>query len=1067
MFRAIVVVSLLSLSFIAYAKTERTYFTDERIATGRENAERYEWAQKRQKHILEVGDEIEYYIGAKYTAANAFVEQSDEFLWMLQPPTSLPRVYNRGKAGGRTICPECGEKVLEISPWNCWRIDPIAHPYKVQCRRCRKWYPSNDYHKGDMTSGDYPDDGSGWTDGEREYYFLREYAHMCYGTVVVPTLTSLSQAYLLTGDTKYAHKGCVLMARLASEYPNYGWETVTPAPDLENRFDRTFLGPFDNQHPDYSWKHGGMITDLIWETFQLEALAYAYDALYDHFARDEELLAFVQSKGLPVANGDDLRRYIEEYILRAGMVALQKKEVKGNEGFHQATALALALVMDDYSDTRPNSLDMVEYAYHGTGQAAYMMVNSLARDGGGHESPNYNRIKTDFIRVAQLMEEVRQRHPDTFPRERYPDLFAHPKARGLFDYYIDIVCADAFMPSIGDCGGIRAPVRYIENGPARSFLREDNFFAFRKYGDPRFAWAAFDNKGEPVKPSLWEPYPAAIEEHAEAPMQEVASRPSRLFDGYGAAILESGEWPKSRAVMLNYTSLIGHRQKDHLSIGLYARGLDLLPDLGYPKTWDYRWQWDANSMAHNTVTVDETRFGFRPFQNACRLFAVQDGVHVVTAHHNPYPGGSRLGKPEARPVDLFERTLVMVDVDDDRFYVVDVFAVNGGEQHDQSWHAMLVEPEVPALEWVQQPEGTLAGPDIEPYAPYTDKWGRSRNEGDFPCYLTHIRRAPLESSATWCWNSGLSEGDTLNLHVVPVGGPAEAIMGKGRSPAWAKGQYLDYLLIRRTVSNGAASLFATVLEPYQGAATVEKVECVNESPLTLRITRPDAVDTVVVEIPEGPSRTTNPRPTGVSYASIANGNVVRDLRIGGETPGYARGIIAGVDHPSHVITVRPESGAADAYAPGRAIRIYSEYCTSMFRIESVERAGDTLRITLDATPLLAKFPVTGVRNGALSLGAESSFATGHVKAEPGEVPDELRGSTPLTDGPEDYFYGCRLGGGPDAPVVKGIANTTPHWLHIMNPPDDEALEKAYAGREISLYSYGIGDRVEVARIDSD
>jgi hypothetical protein len=100
------------------------------------------------------------------------------------------------------------------------------------------------------------------------------------------------------------------------------------------------------------------------------------------------------------------------------------------------------------------------------------------------------------------------------------------------------------------------------------------------------------------------------------------------------------------------------------------------------------------------------------------------------------------------------------------------------------------------------------------------------------------------------------------------------------------------------------------------------------------------------------------------------------------------------------------------------------------------------------------------------LGAESSFATGHVKAEPGEVPDELRGSTPLTDGPEDYFYGCRLGDGPNAPVVEGIANTTPHWLHLMAPPDDDTLAQTCVGQEVSLYSYGIGDRVEVARIES-
>ena len=40
------------------------------------------------------------------------------------------------------------------------------------------------------------------------------------------------------------------------------------------------------------------------------------------------------------------------------------------------------------------------------------------------------------------------------------------------------------------------------------------------------------------------------------------------------------------------------------------------------------------------------------------------GVHVVTASHDPYPKGHTLGSKEARPVSLYERTVVMVDVDD-------------------------------------------------------------------------------------------------------------------------------------------------------------------------------------------------------------------------------------------------------------------------------------------------------------------------------------------------------------------------------------------------------------------
>jgi len=1048
---------LIALCLRATAKEERTYFTDERISVGRENVERYDWARDLKKRMLERGDEITYYIGPTYTAADAFAAQSDEFLWTLQPPTTLPRVYDYNESGGRTICPLCGEKVNKISPWNCWRIDPIGHPYKVQCQMCGARFPSNHFLAGDLASGDYPDDGKGWQHEGRTYYFLREYAHMCYGSVVVPTIRSLSEAYALTGDGEYAHKGCILLARLATQYPNYGWDD--PDGTLENRFDRTYLGPWNNRHPYYTWKQGGMITDLIWETFCLEPTAYAYDAFFDHMASDDELIAFVKAKGMPVANATELRAYIEDYIFRAAMNGLLAGWIKGNEGFHQAAALAVALVMDDYGDRHPNSKDMVDYAYHGIGCAASIMVNGLARDGGGHESPNYNRIKRDFIRVAELMEEVRHRHPDIYPKDAYPDILAHPKAREFFNYYIDMLAVDCFLPSIGDCGGIGAPDRYDETNRRYSTLTSENLYAFQRYGDPRFARAATKPDGEAFGGDLWQPYPAeAIAEALAQPESRIA-RGTRLLDGYGAAFLESGAWPNSRAAVLNYASIIGHRQHDYLSLGLYARGLDLLPDLGYPRTWDYRWEWDSNSLAHNTVTVNELEPAARSFRNGARLFASAGGVHAVTAFHNPYPERMGLGGDHPAPVDLYERTTILVDVDENRFYVVDLFAVRGGEQHDQSWHAMLVEPEAPDLVWHAQESGTLAGIDVPPFGPYTDRWGREHTKGNFPSFVTNVRRAALDGVAAWTWPSGLPEGDTLRMHIVAVGGPAEAIMVKGRSPAWAESEALSYLLVRRQVEGGAASHFVTVLDVYQGDPTVTGVRLLTESPIALEITRADGVDDVTVQLPDGPSRTTAARPVGIRIRTI-EGAPARDVRIGelGDGRGYASGTIQRVDYDTGRIWIPTSRDVTlDQLLPGRTIRIFNDRRTALYGIVAAERDGNETALTLDKTALLAQFPVVSAQDGRLELGVKSPFVTGHV--------DEATGM--LTDGPDDYYYGCWLGEGATARPVLGIANTTPPWLHLAPECDAEQAAKDYVGKVVSLWYYGVGDAVEVPRVAAD
>ena len=169
-----------------------------------------------QERIFTKGDALDYYFGAKkYVAADSLTGLSNEFIWLLQPTTRISRIVWPEEA--MAYCPVCGDKVKSISVWNPYRIDPLTHPYKVQCKMCNNWFPTSDYAKGDLTSGNLPDDGDGGVyTGEgpgkgKKFIFLREYAHMCYGTMTVPALKSLGEAYVLTADRKYARAGCILM----------------------------------------------------------------------------------------------------------------------------------------------------------------------------------------------------------------------------------------------------------------------------------------------------------------------------------------------------------------------------------------------------------------------------------------------------------------------------------------------------------------------------------------------------------------------------------------------------------------------------------------------------------------------------------------------------------------------------------------------------------------------------------------------------------------------------------------------------------------------------------------
>lgn len=86
------------------------------------------------------------------------------------------------------------------------------------------------------------------------------------------------------------------------------------------------------------------------------------------------------------------------------------------------------------------------------------------------------------------------------------------------------------------------------------------------------------------------------------------------------------------------------------------------------------------------------------------------------------------------------------------------FATIKGGQHGQSWHGLLTPPVPPQLDWRRQ-TGTLAGPGVERFGEWTDRWGRKRD--DSPCFLTDIEAVELAAPAAWEWQSGLPEGDAL------------------------------------------------------------------------------------------------------------------------------------------------------------------------------------------------------------------------------------------------------------------------------------------------------------------
>jgi hypothetical protein len=1006
----------------------------------------------------------------------------------------------------RGVCPRHGD----VDAFSAWLVDPLTHPRQVQCKQGGEWYPDAAHPLNLDADGDGAHDAHRAADG-KTYYFLAEYAHHAYTAVTIPALRSFSQAHVLLRDAadpadrdlaaKSARKGAILLARLAKEYP---------------KRDGQYYAALNQRGGTVP----GVITDYIWETFCLEATAIAYDGLYDYLGgldASSDVLAFLRSVGVPVQTGAELQRYIERELFHYGMrYMLEGRRIRGNEGMHQHAALACALVLDDWQPSpagttppKPTSRDMLEYVYHGVGHMAHFLDNGLWPDGGGHESPGYNALKWQMFLAARLAEEIRALRPAHMPADRYPEVLDAPKAKRFFDHMIDLTVQDAFVPKIGDSGGIAAPVRQTRR--RWTLLRQHAYlFAFQKYGDVRFAEACRKEVGSPdfVNGELFEHYPDAELRNALAASAASPTRTSRLLDGYGVGVLRSGAPGARGSAMLNYTSLRGHRQNDNLSLELYRDGVDLLPDLGYPFSWTYRWQFDSNSLAHNTVTVDETQPA-HGIGGAARLFAETDGVHVLTAAHDPYPRHDAT-KPDG--TDLYERTVLMVDVGPNRFYLVDLFAVSGGTQHDQSWHGLLTPVESPALAWRSQP-GTLAGPAVPQFGTWTDRWGRTRD--DFPSYVTGVRCAQLDAPATWTWRSGLADKrDGLRLHLVPVGGPLTVLQGTATTPVRPSGWGLDYIIARRHAPGGRASRFLTVIEPTQrDRPLVQSVRTLPQPTgvqgiiarrhglVTLFVERLGGVDEIRLRVPTGSSREHGHRALGVRVISrTATGRVVRDVKIGDlggpvrtqraprtrraqrraerrrgspgpSAPGYGFATILSVDYANHEILCRASDVAARQLAPGRSMRIFNEHRSAMVQITDAvslsqwrpsfwrprQPVDQLLRLTVASTALLGRGEVIDAKRSRLDIGAYLPFATGKRNALGNLKSGQLE------------LKGARLGEGTGAPVIHGaISNRDEERsaIVLLRGTVADALGSTPMGKTVSIWAYGAGDTIEVPEVSA-
>jgi hypothetical protein len=967
---AIILISLLFTSPV-HAKRAATIYTAEKVEIARENIANYDWAKQQRDATLAYADK--------------WLAMSDEQIWNLPVEQTVPRsIYVHATQG----CPIHGKALIDKYGVYGWKVDPINKPWKVQCPIGGETWPTNDFQKfyasgkdgknvfqysvanrshlysTDSSRNYGVDDGKGYVDGYgNRYNFIAYYAHwgvwQNIGRSWSQALANLGEAYVFTGNPAYAHKAAILLSRIA---------------DLLPTMDTSVWGS-----QGYSQGDGlsgmGLALGSIWDAALASSIARTYDAIYPALNKDPQLYTFLQGKasryGLhPVDTPANFQKHIEQNALVVLLKAIQARRVRANEGIHQKAYAEAAIALDDPAQT-PNWLEWLLQPgtpYQGGGHLPSILVDLVDRDGASDEgSPGYNMIWLEALQpLADLLEDS--------PYAESHSITKYPNFRNLLSFPFWMQLTPNYYPHIGD--------ESLAGNPGVAPGTDPNRYAaaFQRYGFPELAQMAYQlngNSSHGLHGGIFDPgaeKTAAAIDNVIATGGKLPETSAMHLNGYGLAAMRGQAADKPSAVWMYSGIMSKHGHSDRLNLGMFVYGLDFLPDLGYPDfpTVDSPnyWGWQNNTVAHNTVVV-----------NAKRQTATPSGNSYAFVGNGPVQMVEVDGNGVYAETPIYRRALLRVPTTNG-FYLVDLFRVQGGEDHLYSLHAAPGTVATNAeLTW--QNGGTYAGQGVG-FGNFYDGPCCAVYKGSGFQFLNNVARddsPPEKMTAEWFvrdhWGALPAPLDT-RLKVWSVGDAASTVaFADGYPPSNKPGnpQSMRYMLERRFGSSPLTSTFVHVFDPHLGTPQVAGVERFTPTPATdasgfsrigLRITLADGrVDTIVHAIEPADTTADGIRLDGraaviaqtgdkVQFAQLLAGTTVA---VGDEpvveAPANWSGSITAIDtsKPEDIVLVTDTAAPTGAWKD-RYVKVFRPGGRDPFyRIVSVENIEGGARIHLGRVTL--------------------------------------------------------------------------------------------------------------------
>jgi hypothetical protein len=643
------------------------------------------------------------------------------------------------------------------------------------------------------------DDGEGYVEGANRWHFISTY--LIYGQwkqVILSGAKNLAAAYVMSGDEKYAHKSAILLDRIADLYPTFNFATQGLVYEI----------------------HQGNGYVSIWHDANIETrfIALTYDAIKPAIAHDQALADFLEKKHeqyktpLDKSTPAKVMENIETRIFKDAIA--QTDKIHSNYP-QQPLTIALMHAVMGWPANREAVLKELDP----------VIEQSIAVDGVTGEKGLANYSAYAAYNLSAFLGYFAQADPNFLT-----DMVKrHPRLPEMWKFFIDTWCFGTYYPLTGDTGSMATPIKEymgVQASPDHGLAWTDNgisyahgligpsmySFLWQLYkisGDARFAQVLLGVNHGTIDGLPWDLFsddPGKMQSEMKDVIDKVGPTlhtPSVNKQQWCLAILRSGNDKNPRALWLDYDSGGTHGHFDGMNLGLFAKGLDLMPDFGYPQVQFGGWGspkalWYVSTGAHNTVLVDGANQ--QTAQGKTALWTTGKTFSAITASGPAIIGGQQ-----------YERTAASINLDDDDAYVVDIFRVVGGHDHAKFFHSHF---------------GTIT----------TSGLNLSKGEQFLDPQLMRNFQTDAQPPEVWSVDWKINDlyklvPERKDLHVrytdLTRGATATTCEGWCVAGSWATTNetWIPRVLVRRKSTGSAplASTFVSVIEPYEGKSKIKSI----------------------------------------------------------------------------------------------------------------------------------------------------------------------------------------------------------------------------------------------------